>query len=209
MMIWPVEMELPTSSAKSDRMSIPLYPPGKCFDKEVVLSSKKREPSQPPQPPSVTRKFQFHLIQLIGMPLIILVPVLAMLGVFGETLDSVMVSNPQLEMHVEYPARFRYKMIDSVRVSLLNISTRLIPTVRVEFDQAYVEEFSTVTFTPSVKHITDSVYMVEITDLEPGETRVISVTIQAEKNGRHEGTITATPENSAGLQVSIVTVTFP
>ena len=50
----------------------------------------------------------------------ILVPVLALFGMFGETVDSMSAANAQLEMRVEYPTRFRYKMIDSITVSLHN-----------------------------------------------------------------------------------------
>lgn len=173
------------------------------------MSNKKSKPSQPPQPPPVSRKLQFHRVQMIGVPLMMLIPVLALFGLFGETVNSVDASSTPLEMRVEYPTRFRYKMIDSIRVSLFNKSDQPLATVQVGFDRAYIEGFSTVTFTPSVKHITDSFYFVEVNDLQPGETRIISVTIQAEKYGKHQGTITADPENSDALEVSIATFTFP
>lgn len=178
------------------------------------MSNKKKKgepskPPQPPQPPSIETRLRFHLHQLIGIPLIILIPILALFGMFGETLGAVDASNAQLQMHVEYPTRFRYKMIDSIEVLLFNASDQVIPTVNVHFDRAYIEQFSTVTFTPSIKTISEDVYLVEMTDLQPQETRVISITIQAEEYGKHSGTISAAPEGSEGLQVQVDTITFP
>ncbi|HSL43670.1 MAG TPA: hypothetical protein VK897_09580 [Anaerolineales bacterium] len=176
------------------------------------MSNKKgkaSKPSQPPQPPSIEPKIRFYPHQLIGIPLMMLIPILALFGVFGQTVSSVDASNPQLQMHVEYPTRFRYKLIDSITVSLFNASNQVIPTVNVHFDRPYIERFSTVTFSPSIKTITENAYIVEVTDLQPHETRAISVTVQAEKYGKHGGTIWAAPEGSEGLRVQVDTITFP
>jgi hypothetical protein len=143
------------------------------------------------------------------MQLMILIPVLALLGLFGETVATATASHAQLEMSVEYPTRFRYKMLHSVTVSLVNISDEPLATVLVGFDRDYIERFSTVTFTPPVKHITEDEYLVEVTALEPGESRIISAAIQAEQYGKHTGVIAATSEHAEALQVSIETITFP
>ena len=88
-----------------------------------------------------------------------LIPILALLGVFGQTAGSEDASNPPLQMHVEYPTRFRYKLIDSIRVSLFNTSNQVIPSVNVHFDRAYIDQFSTVTFSPAIKEITETEYV--------------------------------------------------
>lgn len=164
---------------------------------------------QPPQPPEITRKLQVNRVQLIGMPLIILLPVLALFGMFGETADTVSAASAQIELRVEYPTRFRYKLTHPITVSLHNISEQFFSTVQVGFEREYVEGFSMVTFTPTVKQITDTFYFVEINDLGPGETRIVSVSVQAEKFGHHTGRITVTPDNAGELQVSISTFSFP
>lgn len=138
-----------------------------------------------------------------------LIPILAIFGVFGETIHKVTESSQDLEMHVKFPTRFRYKMIDSVNVSIRNTSNQPIPTVLVTFDRAYIENFSTVTFTPSVKHVTETAYIVELTDLQPGQAQVVSLSIQAEKYGHHEGVITAKPYGGEELQARVTTLTFP
>ena len=173
------------------------------------MPKKKAEVSQPPQPPEVARKLQFHVLQVVGIPLMMLIPILAIFGFFGETVHEVKESSQNLEMHVKFPTRFRYKMIDSLNVSIRNTSNQPIPTVLVTFDRAYVENFSTVTFTPSVKHVTETAYIVELTDLQPGQAQIVSLSIQAEKYGDHEGVITAKSDGSEELQARVTTFTFP
>lgn len=173
------------------------------------MSKNKRESSRPAQPPSVDRKLEFHLLQLIGIPLMLLIPILALFGVFGETVDEATESSRELEMHVRFPTRFRYKMIDTITVSVRNASNQPITSVHITFDRAYIESFSTVTFIPSVKQVTETVYIVELTDLRPGEVQVVSLSVQAEKYGNHQGVITVKPDGEDGLQARLTTLTFP
>jgi hypothetical protein len=81
--------------------------------------------------------------------------------------------------------------------------------VTVYFDRDYIDSFSTVTFTPDVKSITDVAYIVELSDLQPQETRIVSVQLQAEKYWRHEGEIMATFTETIGAEVSLRTFVFP
>lgn len=174
------------------------------------MAKKKKEAPKPSQPPDVNKKFQFYSFQWVGLPLILLIPILALFGLFGESVESVSTSNQQLDMSVEYPTRFRYKMIDEVTVSLSNVSEQAIPGVLVNFDRQYIEAFSTVTFTPSLKSISNLDYIMEISDLQPGETRVVTLTIQAEKYGLHRGVIsTAAPGEGSDLELPVATFTFP
>ena len=149
------------------------------------------------------------MLQLIGIPLMMLIPILALLGVFGETVHEVTEAGRELEMHVRFPARFRYKMIDSITVSVRNASNQPITSVNITFDRAYIESFSTVTFIPSVKQVTETVYIVELTNLRPGEVQVVSLSVQAEKYGNHQGVITVKPDGEEGLQARLTTLTFP
>jgi hypothetical protein len=166
-------------------------------------------PSQPPQPPEIERKLQFYRFQKIGIPLILLLPILALIGLFGESVAAENASNPQLMVEVEYPTRFRYKMVDSINVSVENTSTQPLSVVSVRFDRPYIESFSTVTFTPQVKTVTAADYIVELTDLQPQEVRIIAVEIQAENYWQHEGTITAVSDNNESVTLALNTFVFP
>ena len=172
------------------------------------MGSDKKIP-QPPESPDLERKLQFYPWQIAGVILIALVPILALFNVFGEALETTSAAGPDLEVSILYPARYRYKMIDPVQISVHNISAQAIPTVTVRIDRAYLDSFSNVTLTPSAKTITGEAYEVELTDLKAGETQQVVAEIQAEEYGWHEAVIATVPEGAEPVEVSIATFVFP
>ena len=165
-----------------------------------------------PQPPSIQRLLLFKKTQLIGVPLIILIPVLALLGVFGESFETTRQTGDTFAVEITYPARFRYKMIDTMMVTVENVSAQAVPTVTVAFDAAYISQFSTVSFTPSVSEIAGDAYYVQLKQVEAGEVRRVVVTLQAERYWRHEGEVTVAPggkDASADLTFTFNTLVYP
>lgn len=167
--------------------------------------------SQPPAPPPFPRKIQLHRVQLIGMPILMLVPLLAILGVFGETFTTTQAQSDRLTVRVQYATRYRYKMTNPVEVTVHNTSTAPLATVEVRFAKAYIDQFSDPVFTPQVETITDQFYIVQLRDLQPEETQVVTVSLQGERYGRHQGVIiiadTADPAHE--LATPIATWIFP
>lgn len=52
---------------------------------EAPLANSSPEVPQPPEVPDIKRRIQLHPWQWIGIPLFLLIPILALFGVFGET----------------------------------------------------------------------------------------------------------------------------
>jgi hypothetical protein len=144
------------------------------------------------------------MVNVLGVLALAVLPVLALLGFFGESGAEQTLSGEALELHVSYPTRLRYKRIDTVEVRVRNVSGEPIDRVVVKFDEGYIEEFSSVHFTPSISRA----YEVELKDVQPDEERLVSVEIQAEEYWRHRGTVTveAGPHT---LTARIMTFTFP
>ncbi|MBI1296719.1 hypothetical protein GC175_17320 [bacterium] len=69
----------------------------------------QEEDAQPPQPPPIKKRFQFTKAQLIGVPLILLIPILALIGVFDAHLERTTAVAGDLQVTVEYPTSVRYK----------------------------------------------------------------------------------------------------
>ena len=157
------------------------------------------------EPPRIRRRVAFDRLQLIGVPLLTLLPLIAILGLFGETRDRVQAEGAALAIAVEYPTRFRYKTIHPIRISVTSRTDAVIDTVRVVFDVAYLSRFSNLAFTPAA----DGVYSVPLTDVRPGETREVHVEIQAEDYWRHTGWIAATAGGPDTVRVSVATTVFP
>jgi len=133
------------------------------------------------------RRVKLHRFQWIGLPPLLAVPLLALLGVFGETWTRVDGSGPGLALSVEYATRYRYKQINTLQVRVENTATRTLDTVVVALDSTYAARFSTLVFVPSAR----APFEVELVDLEPGEVALVWVELQAERYGRHRGFLEA------------------
>ena len=161
------------------------------------------DPSPPP-PPSIHPKIHLSLKQWIGFPILLAVPILALLGLFGETRAQAHSTNGSIDLQVSYPARFRYRQVQSVRVSVRNLSPIVADTMMVSFDTGYVSRFSSVRFDPA----TNSAYTVDLVDVKPSESRLISVELWGQDYGSHRGTVVARHGSDSAI-VHLRTFVFP
>ncbi|HEY5062031.1 MAG TPA: hypothetical protein VII52_10875 [Gemmatimonadaceae bacterium] len=159
---------------------------------------------RPADPPTVERRVVLTAKQRIGVPLIAAVPLLALLGLFGESSNTASVRSASLEVRASYPTRFRYRQIQALRVDVRNISRVTLDTVMVSVDTAYVSRFSSVRFDPAPT----AAYVVPLTHLRPGEHGLVSAELWGEQYGRHRGRITVTAPGDS-VAISISTFVFP
>jgi hypothetical protein len=171
--------------------------------------SQDNQNSGPPDAPEIKRRLMFHPLQLIGMPLVILIPVLALLGFFGETQQNRQISSPDFGLYVEYYDRTRYQSEAMVRAAVRNLTDEPIPAVTVAFDRDYIDSFSEVTMMPDVRQITERDYEVELTNLLPGQTYWITLDMKGEKYGQHQGSVTVEAEGLESVEVNLSTFIFP
>lgn len=163
----------------------------------------------PPDSPSFRRKVKLHPYQYVGFPILLLIPILAVLGFFGENFVQVEDSSDDLTVTIDYATRYRYKMLNSMVVSIQNTTDETIPTLTVTFSRDYISKFSTVAFSPAETRITDTAYEVELSDLAPGTTQIITVDLQGEQYGRHTGSVAVTAEGLTPVVIDVSTFIFP
>lgn len=176
-------------------------------DKEI---SKRSVPGtndggpQPPRAPAITRRLALTRKQRIGLPLLMAIPILTLFGVFGEQRSSVHAASRSLDMTVLYPARFRYRQIQSLDVTVRNASDQTIDTISVSLDTAYISRFSSVRIEPTPR----TAFTVPLTGVRPGESRLISAELWGERYGRHTGRIVATARSDTA-SATVRTIVFP
>jgi hypothetical protein len=158
----------------------------------------------PPPPPEVVSRLSFTRKQYLGIPLLAIVPVLTLLGVFGEERATARAVSRTLEMRIEYPSRFRYRQVESLDISLENFSSRTLDTVTVSLDTAYISRFSSVRIEPEPT----MPYIVSMTDVRPRETRIIHAELWGERYGSHRANITAATSIDT-IRQQIRTFVFP
>jgi hypothetical protein len=170
-----------------------------------------REPShpEPPRPPEIERRIQLSRVQQIGIPLLLLFPILALFGVFGNTLGTATNTSGPIELTVEYPNRTRYQARQAIEIAVRNTTDQALTGVTVNLDRDYLDAFEDVTFTPEVTAITDAAYHVDLTDLPPGDVRYLTVELRPHSYWAHQGTISAGSPEAESTDVEVRTFVFP
>jgi hypothetical protein len=167
------------------------------------------EARRPPDPPPFERRILVPLPQMVGIPVLLLLPILATLGVFGETKRTAEAANEVLALEVTSPARTRFKMLAPVTVEVTNLSARGPVTVTLEFSSGYIQQFSQVRFSPGPSEVTPERYRVEVPGLSAGEARVVTVDMQAERYWRHRGRVGASLPGGPPVSLPLETWVFP
>lgn len=165
------------------------------------MSQELPEPLHVPERP---RRPRLHRYQWIGLPLLFLVPALALAGVFGETQARAEATAAGLALAVDHPTRLRYGQAGTAEITVENRTERALDTVVVAIGAAWLTGFSDVAITPEPARA----FEVELTDLAPGETRRVHASLRAERYGEHAGRVEArSPGGEAAVRVH--TFLFP
>lgn len=160
--------------------------------------------ARPPAAPSIIRRIALTRKQWIGIPILAAIPVLTLLGVFGERAATTRASSRSLALVVRYPERFRYRQLQPLHVTIRNVSNRVLDTVWVWLDTSYVSRFSSVRIDPAPR----SAFVVPLAMVAPGESRLVAAELWGEQYGVHHGLIMAR-STSESVSVAIRTVVFP
>ena len=155
--------------------------------------------------PSVEQRFALYRFQVPGLILLALLLVLAVAGAFGESHAEAEASAGDLAVRVRHPSRLRFERITTMDVLVRNAGATRIDTIVVSIDTAYLSRFSGVTLTPSATAPFD----VELTDVAPGELRLVHVEMDAMRAGRHRGTLRVSAGGADTATLDIATIVFP
>jgi hypothetical protein len=145
------------------------------------------DPSGPPQPPEVHPRLRMRPSERVGVGLLTVLPLLAVLGWFGPTLERASDQAGPLKLEVEYPARLRFHMVEQLVARVTNMGQGPLRQVTLAFDSAYIQAFTEVIFTPEA----DRAHVVELQQIQPGEARLVSVELKADGYGLNRGEVSA------------------
>jgi hypothetical protein len=158
--------------------------------------------SAPPPAPEMPRRTRLYPFQRVGLPLLALIPVLALLEVFGEARRQTHAATSTFAVEVDHPTRLRTGQESSIEVVVRNLSPDTLDTVRVIFDQPFLHRFSNLSMMPSP----DSRGAVEVPGIEPAGVRRLLVELEAARVGRGDGILSVA--TGAGDSVAIWIETF-
>lgn len=158
-----------------------------------------------PAAPEIDRRMRVPLSRAIGVGLIFLVPALALAGVFGESRKTAAATGPNVSVRMEFPSRYRYRMLNSLTIAVENTSARMIDTVTVRLDTAYLLRFSPVVIVPAP----EQAYVVPLADVAPGEVRLVVAEFQGKRYGRHTGQVRVESTSGDTLALPVHTLIYP
>jgi hypothetical protein len=151
-----------------------------------MAEQQQQEPMSPPKPPEIKREISFYRNQMIGLPIIALLPLLALFKVFDTSLDTVKSSNEGLSLSVRYPTKIRNRTIEPMQITVTNETGVEQKELEVHVSRGFVEKFKQIKFEPDVDDIERDSYVVQLKDVKPGEERTIDMDIETDMVGTHD-----------------------
>lgn len=169
----------------------------------------KKELQIPPEPPEIERRVLLSLKQICSILFILLIPLLALIGVFGPESKQLSIDGVNVNMQIEYPAMTRNGLPTKFQISLLNKSAQDLTMLRAIIDRSYLKNFNGVRSTPEIKEINNDNYVITFPNIPAGETRRLLIDLQPQRIGRHKGTIIISDGESDIIDLSMHTVILP
>lgn len=139
----------------------------------------------PPEAPKIPPRLRFRKVEAFGVAVMALLPIAAIAGAFGPTLEREEARAGSIGVEAEYPSRIRTAMAERITVSLTNEAADPATDIEVAFDARYVNAFSDLGFAPEPHRP----YVFTVDELRAGETQRIEIEVHADEYGRHEGRV--------------------
>ena len=143
--------------------------------------------------------------QWIGFPLILAIPILAILNVFGLSMDEQHFSKDGLSIKTEFPGVMRHGQVEYLRLEITNQSESNLENVKVHFAPLYLKKFDEVEFSPPVEEN----YVVNLGSIQEGTTKYLDLRLRAGKRGNYQGDITVLQNEKLLYETNIKTHVLP
>jgi hypothetical protein len=114
---------------------------------------------------------------------LLLLPVLAVAGVFGERRQTHAIADGAVQFEVDYPTRMRARQHSHLTVRIARVGGDAADTVQVEFDPAWMQHFTKLELVPQPVHP----WVVELAGIERGDTATVRLEFEARDHWRRSG----------------------
>lgn len=169
----------------------------------------KSTEAMPPAPPEMKRRVTIYPMQALGMSLIALIPLLALLGVFGEVDQRISTTGASFTVQAEYPARTRHRVFETITITITNAAQQAYESATVEVSEDFIASFAEVAFDVEVDRITPEAYVFQLDDFQPGESRIIGVELRADRYWQQNGIVRVSAPGAEPVELTISMFVFP
>lgn len=149
-------------------------------------------------------------LQTWGMPLIALLPVLAVVDLIGTAEEQVVAEADGVRLEVSYPRRSHRDVTTPLTVTVSNLRGSALEDVYVLVPRDYVERFDEFELRPSAEWVSADSFRLSLGSVPPGESRVATALLTPGDYGRVSGSVQVGSGGEAPLvNAEFATVTFP
>lgn len=174
-----------------------------------MKSGKDPPAPQPPEPPPFERRVRLERLQLIGVPLLALIPLAALFGVFGQRSESVRAVGDGVTLELRYPSLLRYKTALPFEATVHNSGAQPLSQVAVRIDDAWLSHFTRIDLMPQPERLTERHAEIVIDELPPGAQRKVIGVFEAHDRGRHTGQASVAIGGRVAATAELSTLVLP
>lgn len=170
---------------------------------------------RPPTPPRLPRRVRLGPVEAFGLPMLILLPALALAGLLGPTdtqrSATAMLGPAQLVLRVRHPSRLRCLRGGALQIEVANTGTQALPALAMDIDEQYLGGFSRADVQPAlIAESRSGRLRLTLPALQPGEHTRVQVRLDAEAWGRIGGWVgLAAPGGAALARIDFSTLVLP
>lgn len=167
-----------------------------------------KESISPPSPPEMTFRFRFYPFQLVMIPLLILIPLLALMGVFGDRVENREVQGEGVSISAHFPSMTRFDQRETLRITI-HSGAASIPAATLRISRTYLDYFAGLSFMPTNVSIDSASYVIDLGDIPANTTHVMTLEYRAARMGMFIGSVMLETENAPLLDFELSTFVFP
>lgn len=167
--------------------------------------SRDDSPHHPPRAPDVDRHFRVHPYQWIGLPLLFLIPTLAVLGVLGpsRTVERTVIDGALIE--IDHPTIAWYGRSDAVRITVSALEeAKAGARLAVRITGGYLDAFREIRYSPEPQGL----QIILVVPL-PGRAHMLIIDGLPHRYGRTRGAIELQLDSAPPVIVPLSTLILP
>lgn len=169
---------------------------------------------EPAGPPVFRRAVRLGRLEAIGIPVLALLPVLALFGQLGPSTALVTATSEngtsRVELSVEHPWVVRHRGQTELVVDVRNAGTQALEGLRIGIDEAYLGRFAQVEMLPPAQSDASGHVEVAMPPLSAGERATVRVQLEAGNWGEFGGSVrVADAERIALVSLDMSTRVLP
>src|SRR5690606_5186558 len=155
--------------------------------------------------PEIPPRIKAWKYQLIGMPLLVSIPILALLGFLGGTTKKIELNERDLNISLSYPELLRNGQTEYVRLKISNTSTEPLKNLKILLSHDFLQHFDEIESLPEF----DKNLEVSLNEIPENGFRWVLFKLKANKIGGHSAKVEFKLPGQDAIETAFKTFVLP